>query len=115
MEVPATGPTAPAILGASSAARWMNCPGSVQLAESLPEQDTTTKYAAEGTVAHALAELALRMGVDPVMYVGKKIDGMKGTMEMALAVGVYVDKVNTLSKSSNAEPKLEVQFSLERQ
>lgn len=114
MEVPDTGPTAHAILGASSADRWMNCPGSVQLAESLPEQDTTTKYAAEGTVAHAAGYLSLRMGVDPVMYVGKKIDGMKVTMEMALAVGVYVDKVNTLSKSSNAEPKLEVQFSLER-
>jgi hypothetical protein len=58
--------------------------------------------------------MSLRTGVDPEMYVGKKIDGHKVTKEMALAVGVYVDRVKTLAKSCNAEPQLEVRFSLER-
>jgi hypothetical protein len=42
-------------IGASSAYRWMKCPGSVALAATL-ERPNATKYAAEGTVAHALVE-----------------------------------------------------------
>ncbi len=42
-------------LSPSSAKRWMNCPGSVALEAKSPPQET--KYAAaEGTVAHILAE-----------------------------------------------------------
>jgi hypothetical protein len=99
------------ILGASSSHRWINCPGSVAMAEAVGT-DTTTKYAAEGTVAHEVAEMALRSGLDPVVYVGKRIDGIKVTKEMALAVGVYVDKVRAMAESYGVEPMLEVQFSL---
>lgn len=45
-------------LSASSAARWINCPPSAKLAEQFP--DTASKYAAAGTVAHAIAELKAR-------------------------------------------------------
>lgn len=45
-------------LSASSAARWLNCPPSAMLAEQFPE--TTSKYAAAGTLAHKLAELKAR-------------------------------------------------------
>lgn len=102
------------ILGASSAKRWMSCPGSVALALSIPDHDTTTVYAAEGTVAHELAELSLRENVDPIMYVGKRIDGIMVTKEMALAVGMYCDKVNALAQSCGVEPQLEVRFTLDR-
>lgn len=44
-----------AILSASSAHRWLACPPSARLEESLP--DTTSDAAAEGTIAHALAEI----------------------------------------------------------
>lgn len=47
-------PEVHAILGASSAHRWMNCPGSVALNASAP--DKTSIYADEGTLAHSLAE-----------------------------------------------------------
>ena len=47
-----------ALLSASAAKRWLNCPPSVRLTESMP--DTSSDYAEEGTVAHALAELKLR-------------------------------------------------------
>ena len=50
--------TAHAKLGASSAARWLACPPSVALSATMP--DTASSYAAEGTLAHALGELALR-------------------------------------------------------
>ena len=46
--------TAHAKLSASSAARWMACPPSANLAATMP--DTASSYAAEGTLAHALAD-----------------------------------------------------------
>jgi len=109
--LPIVSPEEHAVLGGSSCYRWMACAGSVQLAEKIPEHDTTTKYAAEGTVAHALAEMSLRMGVDPEMYVGKKIDGHKITLEMALAVGVYVDRIRTFGpvKPDNIEVAVSLQ------
>ena len=47
-----------AILGASSAHRWINCPPSALLNALLP--DTPSPYAAEGTQAHAMCEYLLR-------------------------------------------------------
>lgn len=44
-------------LSPSSAHRWINCPGSVHISEQFP--DTDSEYAAEGTVAHEVAELKL--------------------------------------------------------
>ena len=45
-------------IGASSAYRWMACPGSVALIATCPEQKSS-KYAEEGTKAHELAAKAL--------------------------------------------------------
>ena len=46
-----------ALLSASSADRWLHCPPSVRLTEGL--EDKGSSYAAEGTLAHAMAEEAL--------------------------------------------------------
>jgi hypothetical protein len=51
-------------LGASSAHRWMNCPGSVKLSQDIPQ--VTSKYAEEGTLAHEIAAHTLTMGSWPV-------------------------------------------------
>lgn len=48
-----------ALLSPSSAERWLQCPASVRLAESLPEPPEGP-YAREGTAAHALAEMTAR-------------------------------------------------------
>lgn len=48
-----------ALLSASSAARWLHCTPSARLTEHLP--DTQTEYAAEGTLAHSLGELKLKL------------------------------------------------------
>ena len=50
--------TTHALLGASSAHRWINCPGSALLTKDMP--DTTSEYAAEGTLAHAVCEAYAR-------------------------------------------------------
>lgn len=47
-----------ALLGASSAARWIACTPSAQATANLPDEET--KYASEGTRAHELCEKALR-------------------------------------------------------
>ncbi len=51
-------PDTHAKLSASAAHRWLNCPPSVRLSENIP--DVSTSYAAEGTLAHSLAELKVR-------------------------------------------------------
>lgn len=50
-------PDVHAKLSASGAHRWSNCPGSVALEKDIADKGST--YAAEGTVAHALAELII--------------------------------------------------------
>lgn len=51
-------PSKHALLGASSAARWIACTPSARATEGLPNQEST--YAAEGTRAHEVCEKALR-------------------------------------------------------
>ena len=54
-----------ALLSASSAARWINCPPSARLCENQP--DKPSEYAEEGTQAHALCEYKVRK------YLGEKV------------------------------------------
>lgn len=51
-------------LSASSAHRWLNCPGSVEFSSFYPSRDTF--YTKEGSLAHALAEVLLKkaIGID---------------------------------------------------
>lgn len=51
-------PVKHALLGASAASRWLACPPSARLCEDMP--DSGSQYAAEGTLAHELAELKVR-------------------------------------------------------
>lgn len=50
-----------ALLSASSAERWLNCTPSARLTEKI--QDTTSQYAAEGTLAHSIGELQLQLAL----------------------------------------------------
>lgn len=95
-----TGPAAHAKLGPSSAKRWMTCPGSVAAIAACPVEDTTSEAAAEGTAAHALAEILLRERIElkgrgDLMKAwhsgyGKRYDGN----ELKAGVMPYVDKVS---------------------
>ncbi len=86
-------------LGASSAARWMACPGSVALCATLPPAPDT-QYSREGTAAHRLIEICMRgETVDgeeirfPEKLIGKTILGVVVTKEMVKAVSVYINHV----------------------
>lgn len=105
-------PQAHAAHGASKAARWMRCPGSINLSEGIAE--TTSRYATEGTAAHDLVERCLHDGVDASSFVGSTIpvgDTMvPATEEMAAAVQVFVDHVESLT--TDTRPLLETRFDL---
>lgn len=58
MEQPAHSERAHALLSASSASRWINCPPSARLTEHIPE--SRSEYADQGTAAHEYSELKLR-------------------------------------------------------
>lgn len=58
MSAPAHSERAHALLGASKASQWLNCPPSAKLQESIP--DTESDFAKEGTVAHELSEVKLQ-------------------------------------------------------
>lgn len=83
--------SAHAALGASNAARWINCAGSVKAEEGRP--DPGSKFAAEGTAAHALAEMAITRGRSARTWIGDGLGEVPVTEEMCDAVQVYVDLV----------------------
>lgn len=85
-------------LGASNAHRWMVCPGSIRLSEGL--LNTSSIHAELGTTAHALAEICLRKGMDPVDYIGVTIEGHEVDEEMAESVDVFVRHCRGLMHSS---------------
>ena len=86
-------------LSPSGAKRWMSCPGSIALVEELGIKDTTSKYAAEGTVAHEVGELCLLNNKQPEEYLGVVLeaDGMKFTVNrnMVDAVTQYTDYIRS--------------------
>ena len=102
-----------ALLGASSSARWLVCTPSARLEAMFPDEQSP--YAAEGTVAHDLAEAILRHKLE-----GKKAPKLYAySTEMAEAVNRYVDiceeKVNEArARSSDAEAMIEARLDFSR-
>jgi Protein of unknown function (DUF2800) len=84
-------------LGASSSARWMSCPGSVPLARPYLGGGASS-YAAEGTLAHTIAQAALAKEPLPPIGTVVEVDGHSVivTQEMLDAVDVYLDIVKPL-------------------
>lgn len=102
-----------ALLGASSSARWLVCTPSARLEAMFPDEQSP--YAAEGTVAHDLAESILRHKLE-----GKKAPKLDDySTEMIEAVNRYVDiceeKVNEArARSSDAEAMIEARLDFSR-
>lgn len=90
-----------ALLSASAAKRWLNCPPSVRLTENMP--DTPSEYAEEGTLAHELAELKLRKKFEtmPKSKYTKALDIIKTnplyTSEMDSCTDDYLDHILTIA------------------
>lgn len=103
-------------VGASSAKRWMTCPGSVRMIAPLP--NTSSPAAREGTAAHQVAEECLLAGAAASSRIGDVIDvegdGIVVTTEMAEAVQVYLDEVAMwLSTDPEAVLHVETRFHLD--
>jgi hypothetical protein len=80
-------------LGPSSWDRWSNCPGSVALSRGLP--NTSSYYAAEGSVAHEVADRVLREEIANASQLLDQVFEIEGHSiivddEMVDAVGEYV-------------------------
>lgn len=115
--------TAHSDIGASSAERWWNCPGSRALARTVGPQ-TTSVFAAEGTAAHKLREVCLEDGSDAEDHIGRVIvvppawDGdrkFEFTVDeaMAEAVQVHIDRIRAiLAKYPDAEVSHELGLDL---
>ena len=99
-------------LSPSGAHRWMACPGSVNLEAPFP--DTSSVYAAEGTVAHDVAAQCLIDSRDPASFIGDvmEVDGFTFTVDKAMAdyVADYVKLVRDLAKGKTlyAESKVPI-------
>lgn len=109
MNQPAHADRSHALLSASQADRWINCPPSARLQEGIPNQ--RSEYAEEGTAAHELAELKIRNQILEEIGIGPLDDFRDSnpyySAEMEEAVQWYVDVVaerynEALSRSSDA-------------
>ena len=109
-------------LSPSSSKRWMTCPGSVALEESLNLEYKPNKYAAEGTVAHEVHEKCLLNTQKADEYIGQtfEADGFKFkvTQEMADAVQESLDYIfehiekAEIQSDTNVELRVEYRCSL---
>ncbi|QRG66951.1 DUF2800 domain-containing protein [Brevibacillus choshinensis] len=99
-----------ALLSASGASRWINCPPSARLTEHIP--DTRSEYANEGTAAHEFSEILLRRSLYPCNSKEREkladtLEHFKATNqyygpEMENAIQDYVDVVNERFMESKA-------------
>lgn len=108
-----------ALLSASQAERWLNCPPSARLQEGIPDQ--RSEYAEEGTTAHELAEATLRRRILPCnskqrAELEKRIQEIKASKyynaEMENTIQGYVELVcerfmEAVNRSSDAVVLLE--------
>lgn len=90
--------------------RTVRCHASFALSRNIPR--TSSKYADEGTAAHALADLCLRGGTDAADHIGVELmvgdTGWKVTDEMAGAVQVYLDLVREIPGTLHVEVSLPI-------
>lgn len=85
--------TAHAKLSASGSHRWLACPASVEAERGIA--DKSSPHAFEGTVAHELAEIALKSNTDADEWIGKVMPETHAeiTQEMAEHVQEYINYV----------------------
>jgi hypothetical protein len=85
-----------AVFSPSSAHRWMRCAGSIALSQGVPDGGSS-EFAAEGTAAHELAQMAFVADMPAAAFVGTeiKVEEFAFTVddEMAGHVQTFLDQV----------------------
>lgn len=92
-----------ALLSASSAARWLACPPSAMAAAAY--ENTSSAYAAEGTMAHEVAEIVARDGIRP--ETGRDGFAPDVTQEMLDCAAGYRDYIQEQIRTPDAVQMLE--------
>ena len=92
-----------ALLSASSAHRWLECPASAVAAEAYPDQDT--EFTKEGTTAHEVAELTAGAAILGESLSFETPEGL--TIEMLRCADEYRDYILEQRKSDDALVLLE--------
>ena len=106
-----------AFLSASGAHRWINCTPSAALEKQFP--DTAGSYAAEGTLAHSLAELKLRKQFEimkPSAYKQRLAEIQSDELyqrEMDGYTDAYVDYIRSLCMAFAGTPYVVVEKRLD--
>lgn len=107
-----------ALLTASGAHRWMNCSPSARLEETMP--DSTSEYAAEGTLAHEIAELKVRKKfLEPMgpKAFNTKMNKLKKSPlyqeEMQTCTEDYLDYITGVSMQYSTRPYMAVEKKLD--
>jgi hypothetical protein len=106
-----------ALLSASGSERWLACPPSARLEDSFPE--STSVYAKEGTLAHAICELKLRKTFEVMpksTYAGRlkklKADPLYKE-EMMEHTDTYYDYIHKIMLASPNNPRLGIERKLD--
>ena len=93
-----------ALLSASSAHRWLECPASAVAAEAYPDQET--EFTREGTTAHEVAELVTRAALSGEKSYEYKVPEDL-SMEMLRCTDEYRDYILEQRKTADAVVLLE--------
>lgn len=107
-----------ALLSASSAHRWLMCPPSAKLEQQFPDEGSS--YAAEGTLAHSIAELKVRKQFVEPMGPRKFANALKKLQEdplyqeeMLEHTDRYLDEIKRIVLSYPAKPYVAVEQRLD--
>jgi hypothetical protein len=110
-------PTGHSRFGASSADRWIECPGSVTAQEAAPP-DSTSIYAAEGTAGHEIAAFCLNNNQDAIEHAGKLVavegypEEIEITEDLVEGIQLYLDTVREDKKARGGKLLIERRFQL---
>jgi hypothetical protein len=101
-------------LGASSASRWMNCPGSVRMSKGI--KDTAGPAAHTGSAAHRLAEICLLESMDPWEFLGEPVPDKEYAdivvnEDIVAAVTAYVERCREIVRNPTKD-NVEVRVAL---
>lgn len=107
-----------ALLSASGAHKWLNCPPSVRLEENF--ENKTSSYAEEGTLAHGIAELKARnYFIEPMTKrkfnseMKKLQQGEHYNEEMQGYTDTYLDYLKEIALKSSARPTVVVEMKVD--